>query len=141
MGLIFLIKITFIPVCSKKQSLDPGRGSPHLLTEGIQGYTGAAFDNQFVMHMTADEAVGKGLHGISQDITAYCLDDVLHEFGSVAFNPSPFSSGSPFIGHALRAELVHTHTGLNIGEPSAGWEIDKEHRRGRGGMECGCGMT
>ena len=93
MGLIFLIKITFIPVCSKKQSLDPGRGSPHLFADSIQGYIGAAFDDQFIMYMTADKAVGKGLHGISQDITAYCLDDVLHEFGSVAFNPSPFSSG------------------------------------------------
>ena len=93
------------------------------------------------MHMTADKAVGKGLHGISQDITAYCLDDVLHEFGSVAFNPSPFSGGSPFIGHALRAELVHTHTGLNIGELSAGWEIDKEHTTLVVDMEtvCVCG--
>ena len=97
MGLIFLVKIAFIPVCSKKQSLDPGRGSPHLLTDGIQGYTGAAFDNQFVMHMTADEAVGKGLYSISQDIAAYCLYDVLHEFGTVAFNSSPLSIGGSFI--------------------------------------------
>ena len=62
MGLIFLIKITFIPVCSKKQSLDPGRGSPHLFADSIQGYIGAAFDDQFIMYMTADKAVGKGLH-------------------------------------------------------------------------------
>ena len=54
MGLIFLIKITFIPVCSKKQSLNPGWGSSHLLTDSIQGYTGATLNDQFIMHMATD---------------------------------------------------------------------------------------
>ena len=62
MGLIFLIKITFIPVCSKKQSLDPGRGSPHLFADSIQGYIGAAFDDQFIMDVPDDEAMPEGFH-------------------------------------------------------------------------------
>lgn len=106
MGLIFLIKIAFVSICSEKKSLDPGWGSSHLLTDGIQGHTGAAFDDQFVMHMTTDETVGEGLHGISQDVPANSLDDVLHEFGTVTFNSSPFSIGRSFIGYAVRAELI-----------------------------------
>ena len=79
------------------------------------------------MDMANDKAVGESTHGITQDITTDCLHDILHEFWTIAFNPSPLSIGGSFIGHAVRAELIYTHSRLYIREPSAGWKIDKEH--------------
>lgn len=55
--LVFLIKHGFVAVCPEIESTDPRRSPSHLLTDGIKRYAHAALDDEFVMDMTADEAM------------------------------------------------------------------------------------
>ena len=48
-----------------------------------------AYNYHFVMHMGDNEAVTKRLHGVHEQIAGDRLHDVLHELGSVAFQPVP----------------------------------------------------
>ena len=83
--LLFLIKITFVSVSPELKTGDPRRRPPHLLADCIQRYFRAAFDDQLVVDVTADEAVRQRPHGVGQDIAADRLDDVFHEFRAVGF--------------------------------------------------------
>ena len=125
--LIFLIKTAFQSVCPQEQSVNPRRGLPHLFAEFFQRYLWAALNDKFIMDMTDNLAMGESPHGICQDVSADCLNDVLHEFRTVTFNPSPLPCVDAFIGHAVRTKLINTHTWFYIAEPPARWEINKEH--------------
>lgn len=65
---VFFVEHGFIAVCPEIKPADPRRRPSHLLTDGIQGYTHAALDNEFVMDVTADEAVRERPHGIHEDV-------------------------------------------------------------------------
>lgn len=63
-----------------------------------------------------------------KNVPCCCLDDVLHELGSVAFQPQPlFLFADTFIGNRLIAEAVQTHFRLHIHEPSAGRQHHEHH--------------
>ncbi len=62
----------------------------HLLTDSFQVNIGAAFDDQFIMDVPDDETVPKSFHGITEDISADGLHDILHEPRSVRFDAFPF---------------------------------------------------
>ena len=72
------------------------------------------------MNVTDDEAVSESLHGVTEDVTAYGLDDILHELRTVRFNTFSFLCGSnTFIGDGFTAILVFSDTGLHVGEQAA----------------------
>ena len=117
--LILPIYLALISVCPKDQARNPIRRSAHLLTDCFQGYSPVAFDDQLIMHMTADEAMPQCFHGPGKDIPAYGLDDILDEFRSVAFYPAPLTGGHTLVGNTVTAELVLAHTGLNVAQAPA----------------------
>lgn len=81
---IFLAEHSFVAVCPEIKPANPRRGLSHLLTDGVQGYTHAALDDEFVMDMAADKAVRERFHGVHEDVPRNCLDDVLHKLGTAA---------------------------------------------------------
>ena len=117
--LILPIYFTFIPISPQDQARDPVRRPAHLLTDCFRGYPLIAFDDQLIMYMTADEAMPQCFHGPGKDIPAYGLDDVLDEFGTVAFYPAPLSGGHTLVGNTVTAELILSHTRLNVAQAPA----------------------
>ncbi len=96
---VFFVKHGLIAVSAEQDVRHPFRGSSLLLTDDLQVNAGVAFDDQFIMDVPNDEAVPECFHGIAEDITADCLDDVLHELRTVGFDTLPFPCGSyTFIG-------------------------------------------
>ena len=108
--------MALIPVCSERHIINPLRRSAHQVTYVLESSILRALNDEFVMHVTYDAAVFQGFHGISQNITAYCLNDVFHKLRTVALNSAPFlSSINSHIGDALSTKLVNAHSWLNIG--------------------------
>ena len=59
------------------------------------------------MDMANDKAMGESTHGITQNITADCLHDVLHELGTVTFDAFPFFiCTNTFIGYGFSTKLI-----------------------------------
>ena len=87
---VFFVKIGLIAVGAEQDVRHPVRRSAHLLTDHIQVNIRAAFDDQFVMNVTDDEAVPEGFYGVAEDVAADGLDDVLHELRTVGFDAFPF---------------------------------------------------
>ena len=58
MILIFFIKTAFVPICPEKKSINPRRSPAHLFADSIKGNSHTALNNQFIMDMAADKAVG-----------------------------------------------------------------------------------
>lgn len=79
------------------------------------------------MHRAHNKAVPEGLHGIGQNVPGHGLHQVLRDLWTIGFQPGPLPQVDALVGHALGAKAVHADAGLNIGEPSAGREFDKEH--------------
>lgn len=46
---LFLVEVAFVAVRTEQQSFNPRRGSAHLIADGIQGYIGAALDDEFIV--------------------------------------------------------------------------------------------
>ena len=117
---VFFIKIGFVPIGAEQDVRHPVRRSAHLLTDHIQVNIRAAFDDQFVMNVTDDEAVPERFHGVTEDVPADGLDDVLHELRTVGFDTFPlFCGANSFIGYRFAAILVFSDTGLHVGEQAA----------------------
>ena len=87
---VFFIKAGFVAVGAEKDVRHPVRRSAHLLANHIQVNIRTAFDDQLIMNVTDDEAVPESLHGVTEDVTADGLDDVLHELRTVGFDAFPF---------------------------------------------------
>ena len=119
--LLLLIEIAFIPISPKFDPRKPGRGSPHLLADRVQRYVRAAFDDQFIVYVSDDLTVAKRPHGISQNVPAYCLHDVLDKFRAVRFDPRPFLLRiDPHVGDGLTAETVLANPGFYISQAPSG---------------------
>ncbi len=72
------------------------------------------------MNMTDDKAVSECFHGVTEDVAADGLDDVLHELWTVGFDALPFLCRTySFVGDGLSALLVFSDTGLHVGEQAA----------------------
>lgn len=126
--LIFFIKISFIPIASNQDIRHPVWRSTHDIADGFVINILAAFDDELIMDMTADKAVGEVTHGKAEKVSGDCLHDVLYEFRTVAFNSFPFLGGADtFIGYGFTAESIFSNAGLYIAKSSTGREIDKEH--------------
>ena len=105
--LIFFIKCCFIPIGTKEQSVNPIWGSAHLFTDGIKVSIHRCFNDQFIMYMTYDKAVGEGTHGMAEDIPADCLYDIFYEFWTIGFDAFPFLvCADTFIGNGFSSEPV-----------------------------------
>ncbi len=114
---VFFVKIGFVAVGTEQDVRHPVRRSAHLLIDNIQVNIRAAFDDQLIMNMTDDEAVPESLHGVTEDVAADGLDDVLHELRTVGFDAFPFLCGSnTFISDGFSAILVFSDAGLHVGE-------------------------
>ena len=117
---VFFIKTGFVAVGAEKDVRHPVRRSAHLLANHTQVNVRAAFDDQFIMNVTDDKAVPESLHGVTEDVAADGLNDVLHELRTVGFDAFPFLCGSDsFIGDGFAAILVFSDTGFHVGEQSA----------------------
>ena len=119
--LIFFIKISFIPIASNQDIRHPVWRSTHDIADGFVINILAAFDDELIMDMTADKAVGEVTHGKAEKVSGDCLHDVLYEFRTVAFNSFPFLGGADtFIGYGFTAESIFSNAGLYIAKSSTG---------------------
>lgn len=87
---VFFIKAGFVAVGAEKDVRHPVRRSAHLLANHTQVNVRAAFDDQFIMNVTDDKAVPESLHGVTEDVAADGLNDVLHKLRTVGFDAFPF---------------------------------------------------
>lgn len=125
---IFHIKLCFVPVCSKLDSGQPCRAAAHLRADDLVVDVLAALDDQFIVDVAADEAVGEGSHGVAEDVPADGLDDVLDELRTVGLDPLPFfRTADAHVDDGFSAEAVLPDPGLDVGEHPAGGELDEEH--------------
>lgn len=126
--LVFLVEHGFIAVRTEIKAADPRRRPSHLLTDGIQGYTHAAFDDEFIVDVAADEAVRERPHGVHEDVPRNCLDDVLHELGTVGFDAFPlFCAADTLVSDGIAAKLIDPHLRLHIAELPPGGQDDEKH--------------
>ena len=65
------VELAFVPVRPEQQARNPGRRPAHLIADRLQGYIGAALDDEFVMDAPHDETVPEGLHGVCQDVPGH----------------------------------------------------------------------
>ena len=78
--------------------------------------------------MTANPIIPQRSHSIAENIPADRLNDVLHEFRTIAFNALPLlRCANALISDGFTAELILTDTGLDVGNPSAARQRDKQH--------------
>ena len=116
---VFFIKYCLVAVGAEQDIRHPVGRPSHLFTDDFQVNSGIAFDNQFIMNMPDDKAVAKSFHSIAEDVAAYGLDDILHEFRPVGFNTVPLlRRANTFIGDGFSAELIGTNSGFHIGKPT-----------------------
>ncbi len=80
---VFFLKKGLISISTEQDIWHPFRGSAYLLTDDIQINIGAAFDDQFIMDMSDDEAVPESFHGVAEDISADGLHNILNELRTV----------------------------------------------------------
>ena len=114
---VFFIKAGLVTISTEQDVRHPVRRSAHLLTDRIQVNVRAAFDDQFIMNVTDDEAVSESPHSVAEDVAADSLDDVLHELRSVGFDAFPLLCGSnAFIGDGLSAILVFSNARFHVRE-------------------------
>ena len=113
--LLLHIKPALITVSPELDAREPRWRPAHLLADRVEGYAGAAFYDQLVMHMPDDLAVAQGPHGVGQDVPADGLHDVFHEFRTIALDSGPVLRGvDPHVGDGLAAEPVLTEPGLDV---------------------------
>jgi hypothetical protein len=87
----------------------------------------AAFDDQLIMDVSNDEAVGESLHGIAEDVPADCLNDVLDKFGAIRFDALPgFCASDAIVADGFSAEAVLSKPWVDIAEPSSRRQGDEE---------------
>ncbi|MPM32269.1 hypothetical protein SDC9_78831 [bioreactor metagenome] len=80
------------------------------------------------MNVHSDETVPERHHCVAKKVAGCCLNDVFHDFRSVALDAFPlFRAADTFICEAIAAKLVFSDTRLYIGKTSAGGHDDKEH--------------
>ena len=126
--LIFFIKLSFIPIASNQDIWHPVWRPTHDIADGFVINILAAFDDELIMDMTADKAVGEVTHGKAEKVSGDCLHDVLYEFRTVAFNSFPFLGGADtFIGYGFTAESIFSDTRLDVAKSSTGRKLDEEH--------------
>ena len=78
--------------------------------------------------MTADSIIPQHPHSRAENIPADRLNDVLHEFRTVAFNALPLlRCANSLISDGLAAELILTDTWFDVGKPSAARQRDEQH--------------
>lgn len=82
--LIFFVKTAFISVCPEEQPSDPRWHPPQLFADCLKAHTLTALNDDFIMHMRHDSAIPQ-CFGITEDVPADCLHDVLHKLRSVLF--------------------------------------------------------
>ena len=83
--LIFFVKWRFISIASNLDIWHPVWRPTHDIADGFVIDILTTFDNEFIMDMTADKAVGEVTHGKTEKVPGDCLHDVLYEFRTVAF--------------------------------------------------------
>jgi len=128
LSLVLHIKFCLIPIGAELDPGQPGRGSAHLFADDLVIDVLAALNDQFIMYVSADEAVGEGSHGVAEDVPADRLDDVLDELRAVGFDSLPFLRRSDaHVGDGFSAEAVLSDPRLHIGQHPAGGELDEEH--------------
>ena len=78
--------------------------------------------------MPADKAVAQRPHGVTQDVPRDCLNNVLHEFRAVTFDPLPFfCRAHAFVGDGFAAKFVLADLRFHIGQSPAGRKLDKQY--------------
>lgn len=126
--LIFFVEFRLISISADQDIRHPVWRAAHDRADRVHGDILAAFYDDFVMDMAADEAEGQVSHGEAEEVAGDCLDDVLHELRTVGFDPLPFFVGADsLIGDGFPAETIFSHLWLDVGEGAAGWEMDEKH--------------
>ena len=126
--LIFFVKWRFISIASNLDIWHPVWRPTHDIADGFVIDILTTFDNEFIMDMTADKAVGEVTHGKTEKVPGDCLHDVLYEFRTVAFDSFPFLSGADtFIGYGFTTESIFSDTRLDVAKSSTRRKFDEEY--------------
>lgn len=125
---VLFIKRGLISIPANQDIRHPLWAPAHLFAYGIQRDSRAAFNNEFIMDVTDNEAVREITHGEAEGVTADSLDDVLYEFGAVGFDAFPLLCGThAFIGDGIPAEPVFPDLRLYVRKVPARREGNEEH--------------
>ena len=73
---LLLVEWALVSISPKLYAGQPWRSSAHLLTNDIQRYAQIAFDDQFIMDMTADKTVGQCPHNLVAEPAEVEMHDV-----------------------------------------------------------------
>ena len=84
--LLFFIKFCLVAIASDKDIRHPVWRFAHDTADGFVINILTAFDDELIMDMTTNKAVGEVTHGKAEKVSGDCLHDVLYEFRTVAFN-------------------------------------------------------
>ena len=126
--LIFLVKIAFVTISPETNPREPFRGAAHLLTDLLHGDIFSDLDNHFIVDVTDDRVAGECTHGVSKNVPADRLHDVLHKLRTIGFNPVPFlACVKALVQDRLPAELVAADLRFHVGKSSAGGKFYKQH--------------
>lgn len=125
---VLFIKVTFVPIGTERKPLCPRWSSTHHLADFRYICIYRAFDDKFIVHVTANPIIPQCPHSRAENIPADRLNDVLHELRSVAFNALPLlRCTNALVSDGFAAELILADTGLDVGKPSAARQRDKQH--------------
>ena len=73
-------------------------------------------------------AIAQGLYGVTENVPADRLHNILYEFRSITLYPSPFLLGVyAHVCDTLTTELVLTDPWLHVGQATARRKLDEEH--------------
>ena len=116
---VLFIKVTFVPIGTERKPLCPRWSSTHHLADFRYICIYRAFDDKFIVHVTANPIIPQCPHSRAENIPADRLNDVLHELRSVAFNALPLlRCTNALVSDGFAAELILADTGLDVGNPS-----------------------
>ena len=124
---ILLVELALVPVRPEQQTRNPRRRPAHLVADSLQGHARATLDDKLVVNAAHDEAVSEGIHGVCQNIHGHRLDEIFRDLRPIGLQPGPLPQVDSLVGHALGAKVVHADVGLDVGEPSAGRQVDEQH--------------
>ncbi len=129
--LFLLIKLALVSIGIEQQAFCPCGCLAHPFADFFNGEFYGCFYDDFVVDVHHDLFVFEVLHGVSEEVSSGCLDDVFDKLRPVGFNSlPPLIHSDTLIGDRCAAELVFSELGFHVRQASAGRERDKEHPMG-----------
>lgn len=113
--LFLLIKLTLVSIGIEQQAFCPCGCLAHPFADFFNGEFYGCFYDDFVVDVHHDLFVFEVLHGVSEEVSSGCLDDVFDKLRPVGFNSlPPLIHSDTLIGDRCAAELVFSELGFHV---------------------------